>query len=204
LLLSTDPAHSLADVLQVSVGDVAVAIAGLPNLQVRALDARSLLETFKSRYGSMLELLAERGSFAQREDLAPVWDLNFPGLDELMGILEIQRLLHENEADRVVVDMAPSGHTLNLFGLMDFLDELLEALELFQAKHRAMQRSFTGKENDDEADDFLRSENRTDGRQAAFAKYHPHSLFSGGDRRVYEPAGKRSLDHGPCQSTNSL
>ncbi len=167
LLLSTDPAHSLGDVLQMAVGDVPVAVAALPNLQVRSLDARSLLETFKNRYGSVLELLAERGSFAQREDLAPVWDLSFPGLDELMGILEIQRLLHEAEADRVVVDMAPSGHTLNLFGLMDFLDELLAALELFQEKHRAMQRSFTGKENKDEADDFLCSMKAelTDGRQ---------------------------------------
>ncbi|MBM0740515.1 ArsA family ATPase [Phormidium sp. CLA17] len=167
LLLSTDPAHSLGDVLQMAVGDVPVAMATLPNLQVRSLDARSLLETFKNRYGSVLELLAERGSFAQREDLAPVWDLSFPGLDELMGILEIQRLLHDAEADRVVVDMAPSGHTLNLFGLMDFLDELLAALELFQEKHRAMQRSFTGKETADEADDFLRSMKAelTDGRQ---------------------------------------
>ncbi|PZV10096.1 MAG: arsenic transporter [Leptolyngbya sp.] len=167
LLLSTDPAHSLGDVLQLSVGDTPISLAALPNLQVRALDARSLLETFKNRYGSVLELLAERGSFAQREDLAPVWDLSFPGLDELMGILEIQRLLHDAEADRVVVDMAPSGHTLNLFGLMDFLDELLAALELFQAKHRAMQRSFTGKETEDEADDFLRSmkADLTDGRQ---------------------------------------
>jgi arsenite/tail-anchored protein-transporting ATPase len=159
LLISTDPAHSLGDVLQVVVGDEAVEIADLPNLKARSLDAVALFQAFKAQYGDVLELLAERGSFVSREDLAPVWDLSLPGLDELMGILEIQRLLREQACDRVVVDMAPSGHTLNLFGLMDFLDELLGALELFQEKHRTIQRSFTGKVIADEADDFLQTLN---------------------------------------------
>ncbi|MBF2029177.1 MAG: ArsA family ATPase [Oscillatoriales cyanobacterium C42_A2020_001] len=155
LLLSTDPAHSLGDVLQQTVTHEAIASKALPNLQVQALDAEALLQTFKVQYGEVLELLVERGSFVQREDLSPVWDLSWPGLDELMGILEIQRLLRENVVDRVVVDMAPSGHTLNLFRLMDFLDEFLAALDLFQEKHRVIQKSFTGKTTIDTADEFL-------------------------------------------------
>jgi arsenite-transporting ATPase len=155
LLLSTDPAHSLGDVLQTPVTDTPTPCPDLPNLQVQALNAEVLLQTFKAEYGQVLELLVERGSFVQREDLSPVWDLSWPGLDELMGILEIQRLLREQVVDRVVVDMAPSGHTLNLFGLMDFLDEFLAALDLFQEKHRVMQQSFTGKTTQDAADDFL-------------------------------------------------
>ncbi|MGJ3244552.1 MAG: ArsA family ATPase [Elainellaceae cyanobacterium] len=155
LLISTDPAHSLGDVLQMRVDDTPQAIARLPNVRVRALDAQTLLQTFKARYGSVLELLVERGSFVQGEDLSPVWDLSWPGLDELMGILEIQRLLRDREADRVVVDMAPSGHTLNLFGLMDFLDGFLDALDLFQEKHRVMSERFTGRHLADQADEFL-------------------------------------------------
>ncbi len=155
LLLSTDPAHSLGDVLQVAVDDTVRSLPDLPNLQVRALDAEALLLDFKGRYGKVLALLVERGSFVQEEDLTPVWDLSWPGLDELMGILEIQRILRVGECDRVVVDMAPSGHTLNLFGLMDFLDEFLKALELFQEKHRVISRSFTGTHAVDAADDFL-------------------------------------------------
>ncbi|MBD1912906.1 MULTISPECIES: ArsA family ATPase [unclassified Leptolyngbya] len=155
LLLSTDPAHSLGDVLQMTVEDSPHPMPNLPNLQVRALDAQRLLADFKNRYGKVLELLVERGSFVQGEDLSPVWDLSWPGLDELMGILEIQRILRDQEADRVVVDMAPSGHTLNLFGLMDFLDEFLKALDLFQEKHRVISESFGGRHQRDEADDFL-------------------------------------------------
>ena len=155
LLLSTDPAHSLGDVLQVPVEASALPVGDWPNLSVRALDARSLLATFKERYGNTLELLLERGSFVEAADLGPVWDLNWPGIDELMGILEIQRLLREKEVERVVVDMAPSGHSLNLLGLMDFLDRLLEALELFQEKHRTLQKTFSGGWSTDIADDFL-------------------------------------------------
>lgn len=155
LLLSTDPAHSLGDVLQMAVGDRSESVSDLPNLQVRALDAEKLLQAFKEKYGSVLELLVERGSFVQGEDLSPVWNLSWPGVDELMGILEIQRLLREQVADRVVVDMAPSGHTLNLFSLMDFLDNLLAAMGLFQQKHRCMAQTFGGAYQDDEADRFL-------------------------------------------------
>jgi len=174
LLLSTDPAHSLGDVLQLPVDDTPRAIADRPNLQVRALDAQRLLEAFKARYGRVLELLVERGSFVQGEDLSPVWDLSWPGLDELMGILEIQRILRDQEADRVVVDMAPSGHTLNLFGLMDFLDEFLKALDLFQEKHRVISQSLAGRYEADEADAFL-AEMQTDLRTG-------RELLQNGDR----------------------
>ncbi|MGI0488311.1 ArsA family ATPase [Pantanalinema rosaneae CENA516] len=155
LLLSTDPAHSLGDVLQMTVGDEPQSLPDLPNLQVRSLDADRLLQTFKAQYGEVLEQLVERGSFVQTEDLSPVWNLSWPGLDELMGILEIQRLLQAQTVDRIVVDMAPSGHTLNLFGLMGFLDEFLAALELFQEKHRVISQTFTGRYTADAADDFL-------------------------------------------------
>lgn len=155
LLLSTDPAHSIADVLQVEVSNTAIALEDLPNLSLRAIAADKLLQDFKAKYGTILELLVERGSFVEKGDLSPVWDLSWPGLNELMGVLEIQRLLREKVVDRIVVDMAPSGHTLALFGLMDFLDEFLAALELFQEKHQVISQSFMGRYVPDEVDWFL-------------------------------------------------
>lgn len=155
LLISTDPAHSLGDVLQIGVENIASPLSDLPNLSVRALNAKELLLEFKQKYGKFLELLVERGSFVEGEDLTPVWDLDWPGLDEIMGLLEIQRLLTEKEVDRIVVDMAPSGHTLNLLGIKDFLDVVLNSLELFQEKHRAIAESFTKKYTPDEVDNFL-------------------------------------------------
>ncbi|HTL88652.1 MAG TPA: ArsA family ATPase, partial [Leptolyngbya sp.] len=155
LLLSTDPAHSLGDVLQMEVSNTAQVAEDLPNLTVRALDAALLLKEFKADYGAILELLVERGSFVEKSDISSVWDLGWSGLDELMGILEIQRLLRDRVVDRIVVDMAPTGHTLALFNLMDFLEEFLSALELFQQKHRTMSETFTGRYTPDEVDRFL-------------------------------------------------
>ncbi|MBD0328159.1 MAG: arsenic transporter, partial [Pyrinomonadaceae bacterium] len=105
LLLSTDPAHSLGDVLQIAVDDTPRSLPNLPNLQVRVLDAKALLEAFRRQYGAVLELLVERGSFVEGSDLSPVWDMGWPGLDELMALLEIERILREGTGNlRVVVD----------------------------------------------------------------------------------------------------
>jgi arsenite/tail-anchored protein-transporting ATPase len=155
LLISTDPAHSIGDILVSEVTDDAIQVENLPNLSVRALDAQKLLVEFRAKYSRFLELLVERGSLADGEDLAPVWDLNWPGLNELMGLLEIQRLLSEKTVDRIVLDMAPSGHTLNLLQLKDFFDVILNSFELFQQKHRVITESFRGSYKSDEVDDFL-------------------------------------------------
>ncbi|MBD0335339.1 MAG: ArsA family ATPase, partial [Cyanobacteria bacterium Co-bin13] len=154
------PAHSLGDVLQTPVDNTARALEDLPNLQVRALDAGALLETFRGQYGDVLELLVERGSFIAGDDLNPVWDMGWPGLDELMALMEIERILQTEECDRVVVDMAPSGHTLNLFALMDFLDTLIAALDQFQEKHRYLSQALSGRYTPDEADTFIQTMQR--------------------------------------------
>jgi len=166
LLMSTDPAHSLGDILQTPVEDISQPMSDLPNLRVRALDADNLLKQFRDKYGEVLQLLVERGSFVEGSDLAPVWDMSWPGLNELMGLLEIQRLFRDGEVDRLIVDMAPTGHALNLLRLMDFLDQLLDSVELFQEKHREISRSFTGRYVEDRGDDFLREmkQDLSDGR----------------------------------------
>ncbi|WP_242041326.1 ArsA family ATPase [Leptolyngbya sp. FACHB-261] len=155
LLISTDPAHSLGDVLGLSVTDQPQPLADLPNLQVRSLDAQALLQTFRATYGEALELIAERGSWFDREDLLPVWDLDWPGLDELMAVLEVNRLLAAGEADTVILDTAPTGHTLRLLDLPDFLDNLLGSLALFQGKHQELSMALTGSYHADQADAFL-------------------------------------------------
>ena len=69
LLLSTDPAHSLGDILLSKVTDDGSQVEDLPNLSVRALDAEKLLVEFRAKYSRLLELLVERGSLADGEDL---------------------------------------------------------------------------------------------------------------------------------------
>jgi arsenite-transporting ATPase len=51
--------------------------------------------------------------------------------------------------------MAPSGHTLNLLEIKDFLEIILNSLELFQEKHRVISQTFAKTYNADDVDDFL-------------------------------------------------
>jgi len=147
LLVSTDPAHSLAD-----------SLAGLlppGNLKVLELDAREYLTTFKRTHNDKLREIASRGTFLDDEEISRFLDLSLPGLDELMAFLEISAWVENRSYDCIIVDTAPSGHTLRLLAMPEFLRKWLAMLETLLAKHRYMKWAFTRSRYRDELDTFL-------------------------------------------------
>lgn len=116
VVVSTDPAHSLADVLGQPVGDEPTAAA--PGLWAAQLDARKRLEDSWADIRTWLvELLGWAGIEAvQAEELAVL-----PGLDELFALTDIARLADDGRWDTVVVDCAPTAETLRLLSLPDVL-----------------------------------------------------------------------------------
>ena len=147
LLVSTDPAPSVMD-----------SLAGLmppPNLQVTELDAQQCLAAFKSRHGSKFQAIASRGTFLDQNDINCLLDLSLPGLDEVMASLEIAGWVAAHRYQTIVVDTAPTGHTLRLLGMPALLHNWLEALEALLAKHRYMRKLFSHAEQRDEIDAFL-------------------------------------------------
>jgi arsenite-transporting ATPase len=147
LLVSTDPAHSLADSLAGS----------LPpgNLKVFELDAREYLTTFKKTHHAKLREIASRGTFLDDDEISRFLDLSLPGLDELMGFLEISTWVENRSYDCIILDTAPSGHTLRLLAMPEFLRKWLDMLETLLAKHRYMKWAFTRSNYLDELDTFL-------------------------------------------------
>jgi arsenite-transporting ATPase len=147
LLVSTDPAHSLAD----SLADLT-----LPqNLKSIEIDARQCLFSFKKKHDSHLREIAARGTFLDDKDIRQFLDLSLPGLDELMAFLEITRLAEDGTHDCIVVDTAPTGHTLRLLTMPELIKKWLKALDALLAKHRYMKQLFSGAYIKDELDDFL-------------------------------------------------
>jgi len=147
LLVSTDPAHSLTD-----------SLAGLPppdNLKVLELDAREYLTTFKKTHNDKLREIAARGTFLDDDEISRFLDLSLPGLDELMAFLEISAWVENRSYDCIIVDTAPSGHTLRLLAMPEFLRKWLDMLETLLAKHRYMKWAFTRSNYRDELDTFL-------------------------------------------------
>ena len=147
LLVSTDPAHSLRD----SLADT------LPpgNLKVSELDAQECLLTFKKTHNDKLREIASRGTFLADEEINRFLDLSLPGLDELMAFLEISAWVEHRSYDCIIVDTAPSGHTLRLLAMPEFLRKWLDMLETLLAKHHYMKWAFTHSHDHDELDTFI-------------------------------------------------
>lgn len=166
LLISTDPAHSIRDSL---------ADRNAPsNLEVIELSAESFLNKFKAEHGAKLLEIANRGTFLDKQDILRFIDLSVPGMDELFGFLEISKLAGEGRFGRIVVDTAPTGHTLRLLVMPGAMEGWLEALDALLAKHRYMMEVFRGIYRPDDLDQFL--EDMDTSRQGLEEMLRDHSL----------------------------
>ena len=147
LIVSTDPAHSLSDSL--------AALQPPPNLETHELEAKECMASFKDNHDRKLREIASRGTFLDDEDISRFLDLSLPGLDELMAFLEISKLVEERTYDCIIVDTAPTGHTLRLLAMPEMIRKWLGALDALLAKHRYMRRLFSRSYKRDELDEFL-------------------------------------------------
>jgi arsenite-transporting ATPase len=114
LVVSTDPAHSLAESMQVELGAEPVLIEG--NLWGQQVQAQDEMERHWSGVQDWLgELLVERGidRISAEELTVP------PGMDELFALLRLQSQHRSGEWDAIVVDCAPTGETLRLLAFPD-------------------------------------------------------------------------------------
>jgi arsenite-transporting ATPase len=147
LLVSTDPAHSLAD----SLADTTLPC----NLKVIELDAGKSLTAFKKNHTQKLREIASRGTFFDGEDINEILELSLPGMDELMAFLEIAGWVENETYDCIVTDTAPTGHTLRLLSMPALIKRWLDALDALLAKHRYMKKLFSGSYRPDDLDKFL-------------------------------------------------
>ncbi|NCJ05574.1 TRC40/GET3/ArsA family transport-energizing ATPase [Synechococcales cyanobacterium C] len=112
LVLSTDPAHSLADSFDMEMGHEPIQVC--PNLWGAELDALMELETnwgAVKRY--ITQVLQARGlEGVQAEELAIL-----PGMDEIFGLVRMKRHYDEATYDVLIIDSAPTGTALRLLSL---------------------------------------------------------------------------------------
>jgi arsenite-transporting ATPase len=149
LLLSTDPAHSLGDVFATRAGDDERRVPDGPStLVVREIDAARVFAARREGYraavdelfdglrgGSRFDVAFDRGVVRDLLDLAP------GGLDELCALLTVTETLFPPGGaaprhDLVVVDTAPTGHTLRLLALPGLALQWVRALLATLLKYR--------------------------------------------------------------------
>lgn len=112
LVLSTDPAHSLADSFDMEMGHDPIEVR--PNLWGAELDALMELE---GNWGAVkryiTQVLQARGlDGVQAEELAIL-----PGMDEIFGLVRMKRHYDEGTYDVLIIDSAPTGTALRLLSL---------------------------------------------------------------------------------------
>ena len=155
LLISTDPAHSLADSLGQEIGGEIREVKGVKNLSALEISAEKALSKFKIRYESQIKKILDTSTYLDQEDIASVFTLPIPGIDEVMGFKMIADLIEEGKFDKYIVDTAPTGHALRLLTLPDLLDDWIKVMAKMRWKYRYMVTTFSGKYKPDEGDDFL-------------------------------------------------
>ncbi|MEU5692642.1 ArsA family ATPase [Actinosynnema sp. NPDC020468] len=123
LVVSTDPAHSLGDALDVPLTAAVTEVdAGLAAAQV---DPRALVDsTWRDLRGHLRTLLAGAGvDEVDAEELTVL-----PGVEELLALSEVRRLASTGPWDVVVVDCGPTAETLRLLALPEAFAGYVERL----------------------------------------------------------------------------
>ncbi len=123
LVLSTDPAHSLADAFGVPLGPKPSTVA--PKLAGQQLDAQARLEASWKELRTFLSALFQWVGVQaiEAEELSML-----PGLDEVFALGDLREHLDSGLYDVIVVDCAPTAETLRFLTLPEVLSWWMDRL----------------------------------------------------------------------------
>ncbi|KAK9815912.1 hypothetical protein WJX72_011818 [[Myrmecia] bisecta] len=170
LIVSTDPAHSLSDSLAQDVsGGKPVALQGtdapLWGMEINPEEATADFRAFTARDGGKgiqdfmggmgLGMIAQQLADLKLGDLL---DTPPPGLDEAVAISKVVQFVKGEEYakfTRIVFDTAPTGHTLRLLTVPDFveasLNKIIRLRKRLGSANAAVRGLFRASEQQDEA-----------------------------------------------------
>ena len=145
-LLSIDPAHSLGDVLGRTIERGAVVPCDCATgLTAEEFDGPGEADRWFGRTREALAELVERGTYLDQDDVMEFLGRSLPGMDEVMAALRIATLSAAESPDRVVVDTAPTGHTLRMLRSGDTVRGWTHALDAMAEKASAVGLALSGR-----------------------------------------------------------
>jgi len=155
-VVSTDPAHSLGDSLQMDLtGSLQPVNLVSPEstsgeLYALEVDTEGAIKDFKNAVQEMVgkreaKKVAGEGGMdilgqLKLEEFAETLETPPPGADELVALSEVLKIVAKGtpgsgeKFDYVVIDTAPTGHTLRLLALPEFLDKFFQRLRKIRDK----------------------------------------------------------------------
>jgi arsenite-transporting ATPase len=140
LVMSTDPAHSLADAFDAEIGANPKEMT--PGLWAQEMDHTSMIEESWSEIQGYMHTLFE---WQGADSLAAEELAMLPGMDELFGLLMVRRHYCEGEYDALILDAAPTGETLKLLSLPDHMSWYVEKIFPIQRRAAKLVRPFASR-----------------------------------------------------------
>ena len=169
LIVSTDPAHSLSDSLAQDVSSgVPVAVEGTDGMlwamEIDTTQAKSEFSEFSKSADFTKGASDFMGSVGlsgisdslQDLKLGELLDTPPPGLDEAIAIAKVVQFTKDEKYakfTRIVFDTAPTGHTLRLLSLPEFLDKSIGKIVRLRQKLTSagdMVKGLFGQENENQ------------------------------------------------------
>jgi arsenite-transporting ATPase len=140
LVMSTDPAHSLADVFDTEIGSDPKEMAR--GLWAQEMDHTSMIEDNWSEIQGYLTTLFE---WQGTDTLAAEELAMLPGMDELFGLMMVRQHNREGHYDALILDAAPTGETLKLLSLPDHMSWYVEKIFPIQRRAAKLVRPFANR-----------------------------------------------------------
>jgi len=148
LVVSTDPAHSLSDTLETAVPSEPGRIREDVPLYAAEIDPEAAMNDgplgVEGGLGGLEELLGE-------EMVDPLGG-SMPGADEAAAMRLLLQYMDDPRFERVIVDTAPTGHTLRLLELPELLDSMVGRMVTLRQRLGGMLDGVTGMMGDGEAE----------------------------------------------------
>jgi arsenite/tail-anchored protein-transporting ATPase len=142
-LLSTDPAHSLADLFQQALPGGPTESRCTDRLTLEELDAQGRARDYLTAIEPALRQIIDRGTYLDREDADTLLGAALPALHEIGAALRIGELA--GQGVRLIVDTAPTGHALRLLDAEATVLSWIEVFEAMAAKADAVASALVGR-----------------------------------------------------------
>ena len=114
MLVSTDAASNLDEILGIELRNTPTPVPGAPGLSVLNIDPDTAAESYRQRVLAQMGLGASETELSTvREQLSGACTTEIAAFDEFVGLLASE----DHDYDHVIFDTAPTGHTLRLLSL---------------------------------------------------------------------------------------
>jgi arsenite-transporting ATPase len=154
LVVSTDPAHSLSDTLEAEIPAEPGRIREDIPLYAAEIDPEAALEDGPFAEGGAGGALGGMGEMlGGDEDVLDPLGGSMPGADEAAAVRLLIEYMDDPRFDRVVVDTAPTGHTLRLLELPEMMDSMIGKVLSLRERMGGMMDGLTGMFGGDEVVD---------------------------------------------------